>query len=76
MTEERVCRDCGETYAPFFGKPGLITQCADCGRKREVPIVKGFTVADSKVSSYVVPMRPRQFDELTAVQRRNSVRNH
>ena len=30
---KRTCKDCGQEYAPYHGKPGYINQCENCGAR-------------------------------------------
>lgn len=32
---KKACRDCGEEFSWYKGKPGFIDQCRDCGERYE-----------------------------------------
>jgi len=37
VSQERVCRHCGETFTPFPGKPGYIDECPRCLSRGKEP---------------------------------------
>ena len=76
-----ICVDCGDGFFPGTDtpggyRPGRINQCPDCGRKSDMPRVKGITVAEGKNATYVEVVSAETADEFRRLSRVGSVRTH
>jgi len=76
-----ICVDCGDgffpgTDTPGCYRPGRTNQCPDCGRKSDMPKVKGITVVEGKNATFVDVVSAETADEFRRLSRVGSVRTH
>lgn len=64
MATNRQCKKCGNPYELQPKKPGLITECWDCGKESEVMVYRA-EQGDSNGEdiSYDFTMKKREHDE-------------
>jgi hypothetical protein len=74
--KRRTCTDCDDEFVLTPNHTGRINQCRECGAKNEVPRVQGFTVVESKNSTFVQIRSAEDAAELRRLSRVGSTKTH